>query len=126
MLTGVRQLEIAELMVGAENYTSAYAEASLLGTPKDQLTKAVTTKQRKGFSPEHIARMEQEMALLESEFKAVEKGYGENVLHLTLARGYLRRLLANDRVAGFLKAGHADILAEFEAIAGTECLARGA
>jgi ParB-like chromosome segregation protein Spo0J len=87
-VNAVRQIEIAELMVGAGNYTNGYVEALILGTPKDQLTKPVAARKRKGFSPENIARMEQEMEMLESEFKAVESGYGQNVLHLTLARAY--------------------------------------
>src|ERR1019366_6333372 len=34
-VSGVRQIEIAELMVSAGNYTKGYAEALVLGTPKD-------------------------------------------------------------------------------------------
>lgn len=34
-VTGVRQIEIADLMVSANNFTSGYAEALVLGTPKD-------------------------------------------------------------------------------------------
>jgi hypothetical protein len=33
----MRQIEIAELMVSANNYSKGYAEALLLGTPKDML-----------------------------------------------------------------------------------------
>jgi ParB-like chromosome segregation protein Spo0J len=121
-VNGVRQVEIAELMVGAENYTNGYVEALILGTPKDQLAKPVATKQRKGFSPENIARMEQEMEMLEREFKAVETGYGENVLNLTLASAYIRKLLANVAVARFLKTSHADICSEFEKFATAEAI----
>jgi hypothetical protein len=121
-VNGVRQVEIAELMVGAENYTNGYVEALILGTPKDQLTKFATAKKRKGFSPENIARMEQEMEMLERDFKAVEKGYGENVLNLTLARGYIRKLLNNVTVARFLNISHADIYEEFEKIVAAETL----
>jgi ParB-like chromosome segregation protein Spo0J len=121
-VNGVRQVEIAELMVGAENYTNSYVEALILGTPKDQLAKVVVTKKRKGFSPENIARMEQEMATLERDFKAVEAGYGQNVLNLTLASAYIRKLIANVNVTGMLKTSHNDIFAEFEKIAAVEAL----
>ncbi len=94
-VTVARQLEIAELMVGAENYSKGYIEALILGTPKDQLSQMVAVKKRKGFSAESIARMEQEMGMLERELKAVEKNYGENVLQLTLIRAYLRTLMGN-------------------------------
>ena len=36
-VTGLRQIEIAELMVSANNFTKVYAEALVLGTPKDEL-----------------------------------------------------------------------------------------
>ena len=71
---------------GAANYTNSYVEALILGTPKDQMTNPVARKQRKGFSSETIARMEQEMVILERDLKAIESGYGENMLNLTLAR----------------------------------------
>jgi ParB-like chromosome segregation protein Spo0J len=121
-VNGVRQLEIAELMVGAANYTNSYVEALILGTPKDQLAKPAATKQRKGFSPETIVRMEQEMVTLERDLKAIESGYGENMLNLTLARAYVRKLLNNPAVAGFLSTHYADILAEFTALAAMESL----
>ena len=120
-VTGVRQVEIAELMVEANNYTKSYAEALVFGTPPDQL-KIVVPKKPKGLSPEAAARMEQEIEMLGREFKAVEKNYGENVLHLTLARAYIRKLLENVKVADFLQASHGDIHAEFQKIASTETL----
>ena len=114
---------IAELMVDADNYSSAYVEAMILGTPPDQLTKVAPAKKRKkGFSPENIARLESEMAMLERDFKAMEAGYGQNVLHLTLASAYIRKLLENVNVVAALKAGHAEILAEFQKISALEAL----
>jgi len=94
----------------------------ILGTPKDQLAKPVAVKKRKGFTPEHIARLEQEMEMLQRDFKAVEAGYGQNVLHLTLARAYIRKLLENANVARFLQSSQPDIHAEFEKLAATEGL----
>lgn len=50
--------------------------------------------------------MEHEMESLERDFKPVEESYNENVLHLTLARGHVKKLLENARVVrfGFLAA----------------------
>jgi hypothetical protein len=66
--------------------------------------------------------MEQETVALERDLKAIEAGYGENVLNLTLARAYIRKLLNNPAVAKFMSAHHGDILAEFKALAETESL----
>ena len=66
--------------------------------------------------------MEQEMETLEHDLKAVEESYGENVLNLTCARGYIKKLLDNAKVVRFLNANYPDIFPEFEAIAAAETL----
>jgi hypothetical protein len=73
-------------------------------------------------SAEEIARMEQELKAVAPNFKAVEQSYGENVLNLTLARGYVKRLLLNAKVVRFLSSKHPDIFSEFEAVAAMEML----
>ena len=121
-VTGLRQIEIAELMVSANNFAIGYAEALVLGTPKDQLANPDEPKKREGMSPEDIPRMEQEMESLEHDLKAVEETYGENMLNLTLARGYIKKLLDNAKVVRFLNTNHSDILSEFESITAAESL----
>ena len=51
---------------------------------------------------------------------AAERSYGENMLNLTLAKGYVRKLLDNARVVRFLNGNYGDILAEFERLAAAE------
>jgi ParB-like chromosome segregation protein Spo0J len=121
-VTCVRQIEIAELMVSANNYTAGYSEALVLGTPKDQLAQPDKPKVKQGLSAEEIGKMEQEMESLEHDLKAVEESYGENMLNLTLARGYVKKLIDNAKVVRFLNGNYRDILSEFEALAAAETL----
>ena len=121
-VNGVRRLEIAELMVGTANFTTSYVEALILRTPSDQLAKPLTAQRRPGISAETLGRMQQEMVTLEKDLKAIETGYGENMLNLTLARAYVRKLIGNPAVAGFSKASFADIFPEFNALAAIESL----
>ena len=109
-------------MVSANIFTGGYAEALVMGTSKEQLTNPDKPKQVKGLSNEEIARMEQEMKAVEPNFKAVEQSYGENVLNITLARGYVKKLLLNAKVVRFLTSKHPDIYSEFEAVAAMETL----
>ncbi|MGN6644537.1 MAG: plasmid partitioning protein RepB C-terminal domain-containing protein [Verrucomicrobiota bacterium] len=102
-VTAVRQIEMAELMVSANNFTAGYAEALVFGTPKDQLANPEEPKQKKGLSREEIAKMEEEMEMLERDLKAVDQAYGENMLNLTLARGYIKKLLDNNKIVRFLE-----------------------
>jgi hypothetical protein len=118
----VRQIEIAELMVSANNFAAGYAEALVLGTPKAQLAHPEKPKVKEGLTPEDIGKMEQEMESLERDLKAVEESYGENMLNLTCARGYIKKLLDNAKVVRFLNANFHDIVPEFEALAIAETL----
>ncbi|MCE0497994.1 MAG: ParB N-terminal domain-containing protein [Methylacidiphilales bacterium] len=118
----LRQIEMAELMVTANNFSRGYAHALLMGTPADQLTTPDKPKQVKGLSVEDIGRMEQEMQSAEHDFKAVEQSYGENVFNLTLAGAYVKKLLLNAKVIRFLSSKYTDIFSVFEDVAATEML----
>lgn len=115
----VRQIEIAELMVSANNFTKGYAEGLFMGTSKDQLVDPSKPK-TKALAPEEIAKMEEEMEALENDFKAIEETYAENMLNLTVIRGYLKRLMENGKVVRFLSSKHSDLFTEFERIVATE------
>src|SRR5882672_5674518 len=54
----LRQIEMAELMVTANNYTASYTEALVLATSRDQMTNPEEPKKKEGLLPEQIAKME--------------------------------------------------------------------
>ena len=116
----IRQIEIAELMISANNYSKGYAEALLLGTPKDMLVDPGAARVRTRISREDLARMENEMETLERDYKAIEDSYADNMLNLTVLRGYVRKLLANPKIVRFLGNRHAEMLGEFERIAAAD------
>ena len=62
------------------------------------------------------------MGNLQGQLKLVEKSYGQDVLLLVLARGYLGKLIDNKAVLRFLKQRQPDVLAEFEHIVQTVAL----
>jgi hypothetical protein len=49
-----------------------------------------------------LALMERELKTVEQDFKAVESSYGEDMLHLVIATGYLSKLIGNQRIARYL------------------------
>ena len=50
----------------------------------------------------------------------MEQTYGDNMLNLTLASGYVKKLLENGKVVRFLSGNYRDMLSEFEALAAAE------
>jgi ParB-like chromosome segregation protein Spo0J len=115
-----RQIEAAELMVAMNKYTIGYARSLVAATPQDQLLRADRPKAIRGLTAEQVALMERESANLEKEFKLAEQSYGANHLDLVLAKGYLAKLLGNDRVLRYLEQHHEEFLAEFRRITSME------
>ena len=117
-----RQVECVELMVSANTITVAYAEAMLVATPTEMLVEGKKPAKLTGLTQEQMAKMEREMSNLQGQYKMVEQTYGQDVLNLVLAKGYLAKLLENKSVARYLKQYHPDVLTEFEAIVQTVSL----
>jgi ParB-like chromosome segregation protein Spo0J len=112
----LRQIEAVELMSAMNNFTARYAQALLAATRREDLAQPDRPKNIGGLSAEQMARMEREMDGLQREFKAVSASYGDTVLNLVVAAGYLSRLIGNPRVSGYLERHHPEILTEFRAI----------
>jgi hypothetical protein len=112
----MRQIEAAELMTTAGNYSLSYARALLAATRQADLVKSDEPKKIAGMTAEQMARMEREMEKLQRDLKTVESRYGEDVLQLVIASGYLSKLVSNAEVRRYLGQHHPEILSEFRAI----------
>ncbi len=111
-----RQIECVELMISANTITVAYAEAMLVATPTSMLVEGKKPKKLTGVSSEQMAKMEREMGNLQEQYKTVEQTYGQDVLNLVLAKGYLAKLLENQSVARYIRQRQPEVLAAFEGI----------
>ena len=113
----LRQIETAELLVNANNYSIAYASAILAGTPQAQLVDSSKPKLLKRMTPEAMARMEGELARLQESFTSIQDSYGQDHLKLTVIKGYVAKLLGNARIVRYFMQNRPDFMAEFQTIA---------
>ena len=107
-----RQVEAAELMIAMNKFSISYARTLLAGTPEAQLAPGRRRIKPRGVTDEQLVLMQRESANLDREFRLIEESYGPDHLDLVLAKGYVGRLVGNDRVARYLEQHHKDILAE--------------
>lgn len=114
-----RQVECVELMISANTITIPYAEALLAASPAHLLIGDVKPKKVRGVNAEQMLRMEREMTNLQEQYKLVEESYGQDVLNLVLAKGYLVRLLENNSVARYIQQNQPDVFSEFVSIVET-------
>jgi len=115
-LKPTRQVECVELMVSANNITVAYAQALVAATPSNLLVGEIKPKKMTGVSADQMAKMEREMGNLHEQFKLAEQTYGQDILNLVLAKGYLAKLMANEAILRHLTRNHPDVLNEFDSI----------
>lgn len=112
----IRQIETAELLINANNYSVNYAAAILAGTPQAQLVDATTPKRMKGMTAEALARMEVELTRLQRAITSIQDTYGQDHLHLTVVKGYLAKLVGNSKIAKYLEKQQPEFLSEFRSI----------
>lgn len=107
----VRQVEAAEHMVAGGTYTLPFAKA-LLAVTKPEMLECNGTSSKKLQATSTAARsmLEDENEFLLRDLKTVEESYGTDVLTLTVASGYLDRLLNNPKIERYMARNHADIL----------------
>lgn len=117
-----RQIECVELMLATNNVSIPYANALLAATPAAMLMTERKPKKVAGFGSEQMAKMEKEMANLQSQYKSIEQSYGQDVLNLVLAKGYLGKLIGNEAVIRYLTHHQSDVLREFTKIVEIEAL----
>ncbi|ABI76958.1 ParB family protein [Hyphomonas neptunium ATCC 15444] len=116
-MKSLRQIEAAELLVNANNYTVAYASAILAGTPQSQLVDGAKAKRVMSVTPETMARMERELTRLQESITSIQESYGKDHLQLTVIKGYISKLLGNPRIVRYLMQYRPEFLSEFQAIA---------
>jgi hypothetical protein len=117
LMKPLRQIEAAELIVGQGNFSRNFANALLVATPENMLVNTKRKKPTTGVSRDQMLRLERELSALQSQIKSVEETFGVDTLHLTVAKGYLGKLLTAGRVVRWLAQNRPEYLGEFQAIA---------
>lgn len=103
-------------MIGVNNFSKSYAQALVSATAPEHLVNGDSARIPDGIKPEDLERMRKEVEALETDYRAIEKSYGDSVLNLTLARGYLTKMLDNGKGVRFLSSHYPEIPAEFNKI----------
>jgi RepB plasmid partitioning protein/ParB-like nuclease domain len=116
-MKALRQVDVARLMIAANNYSQRFVEALLVGTPEDLL---IEPRRERGSARPDMLRMraalERETETLLRDYKTVEASYGKDVLTLSVSIAYVKRLLANARILRYLEKRHPDFLDQLQKV----------
>lgn len=105
------QIEAAELMLSASNFSSPFA-AVILGVTKPDLLMKPPKASTKGDHPHASILLEETTDTLIAELAVARKTYGADVLDLTVICRCIEGLLTNPAVDKYLQQNHADARSE--------------
>ena len=112
------QIQAAERMIHANNYSSKMATALLTITKAELLLHPEKTPRSSPGSSAKLSVLQQESEALLSDVKKVEETYATQALDLTLSMGYIEHLLVNVQIEKYLGKNHPEILSEFKKLLG--------
>lgn len=109
-----RQIEAVNLMIESNNFAIKFAQALYLATPDNQLVNPA--KRRRNADTDKLYILESEVVQLQDNFKVIEEHYHSHVLNLTLFRGYLKKMLKNQRINKYIQTNLSELYEHFEEI----------
>lgn len=110
-----RQIEAAKHMVANSVFSTSFARALLYATKSEQLVKQLKPKKKSCLPEATKTLFAQESDTLLKDLKTLESELGKEALTLTVFRGYIRRLIGNQRARRYLERKHRELLGALEA-----------
>ena len=114
-----RQIAVVRTMIGLDDVSYPRALSLLARTPRDMLEDEVSENLACAVAYKAPGLAYSDGETRDEKYNEFERRYGIDQLDLVLAKGCLKRLLANPRVVDYLANRHPDILAGFREAAGT-------
>jgi ParB-like chromosome segregation protein Spo0J len=108
-----RQVQAADLMISASNFSASFARAIFARSKPDDLIKP-NKKPVDGLSKEQMANMEEELEVLHNDLASVKDSYAHDTLTLSISIKYITTLLTNRKVLQYLTGQHPDLLRELQ------------
>ncbi len=112
-----RQITVAMLMNDQNKFSIPYATALLGATTPDQLVNKGKPRKLTPAILARQARLEEENLALSREIGSLKAQYGTDMIDITAMQAYLKRLLGNEFVAGYLQKFNESVYDKFKEIA---------
>jgi ParB-like chromosome segregation protein Spo0J len=114
----IGQIQAAERMIHANDYSGKMAKALLTITKPELITNPEKVSRSSPGAQAQLEALQGESEALLSDLKQVEETYATQALDLTIGLGYIERLTTNARVEKYLAKHHAELLNEFTKLLG--------
>ncbi|MBK5146017.1 ParB N-terminal domain-containing protein [Budviciaceae bacterium BWR-B9] len=119
----IRQIEIVNSMISINNYTYKFVYSMLYSTPDSLLVKNNPKNNKLDKDRiETIRKLQNELAILDSQKKELEETYSENSLQLVIIKSHIDKLLSNIRIINWLYDNKPDHLSQLKYISNIKSL----
>jgi len=112
-MTAFRQVQAADFMIAANNYSLGFVKMILAGSKPEDL---VQTARRSSNGNERTsgATMEDEINAIQEDLSTVKERYAHDMLTLSISIKYVNSVLTNKDTVQYLKKHHPDLLRELQ------------
>lgn len=111
-----RQITVAMLMNDQNRFSIPYVKALLAATPPEQLVNKGKPRKLTPAILARQARLEEENLALSRELDSLKEQHGADMIDITAMQAYLKRLLGNENVAGYLREFNESVYEKFREI----------
>lgn len=112
-MTPYRQVEAADLMAAASNFSVSFVSAILAATKAPDLLEPAK-KHVNGVSKDQVKHMEEELSTLQEDLSSIKDAYAAYALTLSITLKYVASIIGNKRVLQYLTKHHPDLLRELQ------------
>jgi hypothetical protein len=113
MMKVPRQITVAMLMNDQNRFSIPYVKALLAATPSEQLVNKGKPRKLTPAILARQARLEEENLALSRELDSLKEQHGADMIDITAMQAYLKRLLGNENVAGYLREFNESVYEKF-------------
>jgi len=103
-------------MAPTPNFSSSYAKALVAASKREDIKTPPRFPRVTGVTAADLRLMEREMTRVQRDFKPTEASYGQDMVALVFASGYVAKLIRNARIQRYLYENHPELLSEFRKI----------
>ncbi len=117
-----RQIEIAQCMINANNYTIHFASGLVMSSPQSLMYEEKRPKPKNYISADILSSISKEHSNMQAKIMEIRSEYRENVCEMKILASFIEKIMNNNILSEYLKRNFESIHHEFQRIVQNEIL----
>jgi len=111
-VNSTRQTQIADLMAACADYSYSLLYLLIFASKRSDFVRG--KRRVRGLSKAELAKIENVFPRIEDAFRRSARSYADDARALMLTEAYVRRILANPRIAAYVRSAHPSVFGDLK------------